>query len=348
MSNKVVYVLGAGFTRAFVPESPLLVDDFAIPLLREQFKSFPFVTTILDNALAEYTNDNIDLEKLMTRLSGMPYDSIDAQYELKLLETRLYKFLVQRIRDAKAEYVNWECLDKLVRLIRQQEASIVTFNYDDVVDEALWRDYKKFNSNHSDKSAWHPDGGYGFYCRPSITSVVDTQLFMNKTRSLLLKLHGSINWRSRLGENTSRGPSSILHHEDWFTEEAYFDEPRDLVESHLEPNPFIIPPVLIKAELTIHPILNVIWKLAYEYLANAKKVVFIGYSLPETDLASRILFRETINRADCDIEIVDFALEDEKDKKDRITKTYRSVFPNLSDKNFNFSGAKTWVENQTI
>jgi hypothetical protein len=41
MRDRLVFVLGAGFTKAFVPQAPLLVvEDYQIPLLRERFQHF--------------------------------------------------------------------------------------------------------------------------------------------------------------------------------------------------------------------------------------------------------------------------------------------------------------------
>lgn len=348
MSDGKVYVLGAGFTRAFVPKAPLLVDDYGIPDLRQRFDSFSHAAAILDDALAECSGGYVDLERLMTRLSGMPYDAVDARREFALLETALRQSLVERLREAKKGKVDWEKLKAFARLARKDKASIVTFNYDDVLDEALWRDAETPIENQPpDLHAWHPDGGYGFYCRPSSVCVADSPMYMNETHSLVLKLHGSINWRSRLGEGTPRGPAGILHHEEWLSPRVRFQQPDySRIESHLEPDPFIVPPVLVKAELAVHPVLSVVWTLAYERLKAAKTVVFIGYSLPVTDLASRTLFGETIrDQASRSVQIVNFA-PSEKDKN-RVKKSYRSLFGNdLPDANFDFAGASAWIERQ--
>jgi hypothetical protein len=340
MVDRMVFVLGAGFTRAFVPKSPLLVDDYEIPLLRKRFESFPHVTKILDDALAEYSDGRVDLERLMTRLSGMPYDGADANREFAVLDTILRKSLVERLSVAKAGEVAWDALGKFARFVLENEASVVTFNYDDVLDEALW---KATQADTVGLPAWHPDGGYGFHCRPSSVCVADTERFMDPTRSLVLKLHGSVNWRSRLGEGTPRGPAGILHHEDWFSERVPYKPTADRIESHWELDSFIVPPVLVKAELAVHPVLNVVWKLAHERLTASSKVVFIGYSLPATDLASRILFRETLsNRDDLEVQIV--TLAHDAPQKDIVKYAYRTLFKSLPDNQFEFSGAKAWIE----
>lgn len=101
----------------------------------------------------------------------------------------------------------------------------------------------------------------------------------------------------------------------------------------------------MKSELTAHPVLRVVWELAYQALANAMNVVFIGYSLPVTDLASRTLFRETLaNRAGVDLRVVNLARDSAEEQ--RIKEAYRSLFKGLPDAQFDFFGARTWIERQ--
>lgn len=67
--------------------------------------------------------------------------------------------------------------------------------------------------------------------------------------------------------------------------------------------------------------------------------MFIGYSLPETDLASRTLFRETLwQQAGRGVQIVNFARCD--DDSERVKDAYQSLFPDLPDANFDFAGAR--------
>lgn len=345
MIENTVYVLGAGFTRAFVPEAPLLVDDYKTQSLRERFEYFPHAKTILDDAFAEFGDGRVDLERLMTRVNGMPYDTADARREFALVEIALRQALVERLTQAKSGVVDRERLSAFARVIRETKASIVTFNYDDVLDAALYHDAQM--QNHVlDPHLWEPDGGYGFYCRPSRACVADVPAYMGNTHTLLLKLHGSINWRSRLGEGTTYGPAGILHHEDWLQLRVEFRQPDySRIESHLEPEPFIVPPVLAKSQLTTHPVLSVVWALAHERLKAAQNVVFIGYSLPGTDLAARTLFRESlVSKAGRKISVVDYPSNHDSSK--RLVQTYRSLFPELSDANFDFSGACEWLDNR--
>src|SRR5207247_11152049 len=81
-----VFVLGAGFTRAFVPRAPLLVDDYNGQLLKERFSGFMRTSQILENEIRRHERGWIDLERLMTRLDGrMPFDATEVEPQLALL-----------------------------------------------------------------------------------------------------------------------------------------------------------------------------------------------------------------------------------------------------------------------
>lgn len=344
MSDRTVFVLGAGFTRAFVPNAPLLVDDFDIASLRSRFNSFPHARAVLDRALAETGDGRVDLERLMTRLSGMPYDDDDARRELGLLDSTLRKSVVRRLEDAKAAGVDRDSLGAFARFVLAEKSSVVTFNYDDVLDQALWEVYR-VTSIHDVRPYWHPDGGYGFFCRPSSACIADSLVVMDRPRSLMLKLHGSINWRPRLGETTPRGPAGLVHHEKWFPPPPGIDHVADRIEAHMEPEPFIVPPVLVKSELTTHPVLRVVWELAHHALVSAKTIVFIGYSLPQTDLAARALFAETLTRSPRpDVSVVNLA--GDRAAEQRVKDAYRALVPDLLDAQFDLGGARNWIERQ--
>lgn len=343
MDENLVFVLGAGFTRALVPDAPLLVDDYRLGGVVERFKEFRHASAVLNRAI-DGTNGHVDIERLMTRLAGMPYDSDAARQELKLLEFELRKSLVVRLNDAKAAGVERDRLGAFARFVVQNKASVITFNYDDVLDEALWdvkRDVLLPQVEH-----WHPDGGYGFFCRPSSACVFDESVFMDRPSTLLLKLHGSVNWYRRLGEGTPLGPSAVIHHEPWLPRNYRWPvqyEDKD-IESHLEPGPFLVPPVLMKAELDLHPVLRVVWARARDQLLGATKIVFVGYSLPTTDLAARTLFQEAVAHRSVDVQVVGYTPHGGRDEE--LVRRYRSVMSNIEDKCFDFGGALPRIERE--
>ena len=65
-----VLVTGAGFTRAFLPESPLMEDDFGAADLAERVKGLPRASQLLDWERSRHRDGFINIERLMTRLDS--------------------------------------------------------------------------------------------------------------------------------------------------------------------------------------------------------------------------------------------------------------------------------------
>src|SRR5262249_16987335 len=101
-----VFVLGAGFTKAFLPNAPLLEDDYGGDSLLEEFKGdgFRYARIILEEEMKLCGGGRINVERLMTRLSGgMPYDvEHRAREQLDLLLAAVTGRFVDRIADARA------------------------------------------------------------------------------------------------------------------------------------------------------------------------------------------------------------------------------------------------------
>jgi hypothetical protein len=149
---------------------------------------------------------------------------------------------------------------------------IITFNYDTVIDRPL---LERFSARklYFDRLVDNAKNGF---------KRAATQKF---SEPLLLKLHGSINWRC---------------------ERSYFD---DIVLGKVNPSvkipiwisdgrcpspadkesPLIIPPVPEKP-ITSASIFSFLWTLAYEYLHEAKRIVLVGYSCPSTDTLAKAMF----------------------------------------------------------
>jgi hypothetical protein len=101
---KTVVMLGAGFTKAFLPDAPLLVDDYNSHALLEQFQHFKYAHDILQAELDSHDGKKMDLERLMSRLDGgMPYDlSLGTSEERRLLLSAIKKSFKDRLEKAKA------------------------------------------------------------------------------------------------------------------------------------------------------------------------------------------------------------------------------------------------------
>ncbi|MDR4474383.1 MAG: SIR2 family protein [Nitrospira sp.] len=349
---ETVIVLGAGATKAFLPDAPLAVDDYNLNGLKERFEHFPHVRTLLELEGARHQNGRIDIEQLMTRLHGrMPYDSDDDMSQQAHLLSEITKEFINRIRRAKEGQFYKNDLSVFGRKCVNDRITCITFNYDDVLDQALWEietEYTPTIRTTLRDPYWHPDGGYGFFVPSSNSTVNPGSVYMDKASTLLIKLHGSINWYPRKGERAPYGLDTIYHHEDWYPPKwpaLPMGDP-ELVMRHLEPHPFFIPPVLDKTSLAGEPILQLVWSLAKKCLSNASRVYFVGYSMPVTDLAARFLFKESLDGHSEVIHVVNFAKCEQE--KAHIRSAYRTVFKELKDDQFEFDGALKWGQQFTV
>jgi hypothetical protein len=336
---KTVYILGAGFTRAFYEAAPLLIGEF----LKDdsKFENLECAYRILKLERKRNSDKNIDIESLMTRLYNlMPYDSEGQTKELNLLLFEIKKSFIDKLEDAKSGKNYEKDLLNFAKYCVEKSIDCITFNNDDFFDKMLMK-VKKVHIQDKNKKIeyWHPDGGYGFFCRPSVSLIARPNRSMDVTAMLLLKLHGSINWRIKQGYSSPYNIDAIVHNDLWSLDDKILS-PEDIknINGHLEEQPFIIPPILAKSAFVEQPILKVIWSKAYQILKMAEQVTFIGYSFPITDFAVCSLFKETINDG-CNISIVDFR---EGEKRKELIMAYQKVFPNIVEDNFDFGGALEW------
>jgi hypothetical protein len=290
----------------------------------------------------------INFERLMTRLEGlMPYDiDLGSQQELAVLLSDLKNLFASRLEATReSARLGGPLLDFFARTCVQRGWDCITFNYDDTLGEALFavRNTQVVLS----EPYWHPDGGYGFFCRPSDACVREVSVYMDVSSPLLLKLHGSINWRVLRGHARPYSVDAVVHKEKWSPiREPYWgiNPPSDdVIEAHLEKEPFIVPPVLTKSSLVEQPILITVWSRAYKVLMNAERVLFLGYSLPLTDMASRFLFREALGGlGPANVRVINLASDDESKKA--LVRNYRELFESMGDDQFEFGGVLSWLE----
>jgi hypothetical protein len=346
--RKTLFILGAGFTKAFIDEAFMLVDQSHVGDLPEKYsrEKHPYACDILEYEM----NRGVDIERLMTRLhSFMPHDfEKKSTHELDLLYHDLKDLFVKRLKKLKddrtslpadlVQFAQW-CIDN--------EADCISFNYDDFLDHALWairgeRDEAQFSKY------WHPNSGYGFFCRPAYTCIWDHNILMRSSSMLLLKLHGSINWRIKLGASDPYQVDSILHFENWYpTENDVMPKiDRAAVENHLDPKSFIVLPVLQKSDLVQQPVFRRIWAEAYNRLERADRVISIGYSMPRTDIATGFLFGEALRKKH-DIKVVNYvkrASPEYEKHRNALISAYQSVIPTLKEDQFDFDGALPWIK----
>ena len=204
-----VVVTGAGFTRALAPGAPLLVDDFNNDALEDKVRGLPNASRLLDWERNPHPQGHIDIERLMTRLDAlMPYDYAEevgnAANEYGFLLSELKRAFLDRIHEARKGQVHGDELKRFVKFCERNHCCCITFNYDDFLDEAL-----------AQTASWSPYWGYGFFCPSSQDTIASSEGLEQNSPLQLLKLHGSINWRPKLGYASPVAVDSITHHHVW-------------------------------------------------------------------------------------------------------------------------------------
>ena len=333
VSRNHVVVTGAGFTRALVPGAPLLVDDFNNDVLEGRVRGLPNASRLLDWERNLHPRGYIDIERLMTRLDAlMPYDYAEnagnAANEYGFLLSELKRAFLDRLHEARKGDVHRAALERFAKYCEANGCCCITFNYDDFLDEAL-----------AQTGGWNPYWGYGFFCPSSLDTIASLEGLETHSVLRLLKLHGSINWRAKLGYASPVAIDSITHHHDW----ADISLRHPQVGGHLEPEPVMVPPVLSKSSLVEQPVLRLVWSHAFASLETAHEVTFIGYSFPTTDMAARTLFSEALKDLPRgDINVVNLSREDSE--AELTHGRYRSVLGDVPDERFHLDGALEWIK----
>ena len=213
------------------------------------------------------------------------------------LETYLYLVLI-------SPQTNQELLETFGRKFVSPDTTIITFNYDLVIDQYLFH-------NH----VWFPHDGYGFEARVPPTTVDDGITSEIK----LLKLHGSLNWK----KDYFMGSFDFS----WWDDEGriffpnYIDnlKPPLVVYqgSHGGAQAWMLPSWIKQVEIKEY--MNV-WQQAAFALDRADEVILVGYSLPEQDSAAVALFNG-IDYSGKQFILIDPRANEYKDKICRVVKT---------------------------
>ncbi len=349
-SRKTVFVLGAGFTRAFISSAPLLIDKYGLDTLLSELgeKQMERGKQLLRSELDAFGDGTVNIERLMTRLEvGMPYDGHQrSENDFQWLLHKVKQLFLTKIKECMpSDDLQFPELRRFAGVCVKNQFDCITFNYDDLLDRALFEVNSTFVS---DAPHWNPDRGYGFPCPPSDEVLNVGQRPLRGPPSMyLVKLHGSLNWRVRYGQPHPYMPDSLVHHEQWtpWSHPSWIQAANDL----LEQEPVFVPPILTKNALQYHPVLRLLWSDAYERLAEANQVVFLGYSMPLTDLGSGFLFRESLRHLDParDITVVGYTPtpQEEKIRRASLASGYHVVFGDeMPDERFDLTGAKPWIQ----
>jgi hypothetical protein len=278
-----VYIVGAGFSAGL--GFPVTADLLSLALARMPADQQRLLKRILEFHFPDFRPNDVrtypNIEDVLTRIR-INIDLFDAtrRWEgrlkiahLEAAERDLLYVLVQWFHQIRTEIrdPSPEWLETFVRKVKEEQATIISFNWDLVLDVLL-----------SDKAPGQAFYGMGLRVKKAI---------------YLLKPHGSLNWYGHeYAQHFSPDSASLLwkptrpEHERfdsvWLF--RHFRAPITKVPGR-QYAPKIVPPTYLKS--FEHPFFREIFRLAVERMGEAKEVFFLGFSMPQYDYHAEFLLR---------------------------------------------------------
>lgn len=277
-----VVILGAGFSRAINRLMPTL-DELG-RRIATPFKKTPSFRLLSPAAQAALKADQMPGGSLEAWLSNLatPAPFLDAAERLHnaAIAQELVKLIVLEITGSESDALlkpmpPW--LGRLVTLWDRFAATVITFNYDTLVEQAV-------NASQMPWILWPAEDG----ATEGITVP-------------LLKMHGSTNWwwipSDRVGTTVQRAPLA-----------GRWDKPR-LTGVIRGMEPYIVPPTASKTDFYDLSITRDAWMSARVAIQQARRLILMGYSAPVTDLTVAALLSNYAN-PDLTIVVVNTAPDD--------------------------------------
>ncbi len=319
-SAKRLFILGSGFSKAVFPDNMPTVTELAAFLQQQEaLKSEPYVR------LAD------DPELLLSYLSTEePWKEPPEALEDEALFKRVQRILAEFISDCEERSFEDQIPKWTIDLVDQlhlRKVFVITLNYDTVLEQLASVLFRQDDKDTDDYSLT-----YSLYNLPlsSITSRVAGTFGPVEIQTFrLIKLHGSVNWYYS-GGNGFPGEQVYLYvpTKRTISQQRKSRLTRDKI-------PLIIPPVAEKSRFYGNQTIRTLWTDARSGLEEAEEIFCVGYSLPATDLTTKLFLRSVAYPRK--VIIVNKEPPD-SEKGQEMLKRYREAFPGAEIDGRTFTG----------
>ncbi len=291
---KTVYFLGAGASHA---------SDFQLPTMKDFFREDDFKS-------GGYNNLGRFIEEAF---SGVPFSQINLEEVITALELAVDTFgsfgqhpevYIYKARREVDRYINQRLTIPADRACEQHKkiidanlagkestSSIISLNYDLIVDRTLYELSPRNNITHLDHECLL-DRMYNLLGETQLIHGKRASLYhTHKRLGFYLKLHGSIDWI--YCPNTT-----CMNHQlffpNWLGSNTVHDEPGNLCSICGSPLVNVIVPPTMYKTFEKFPKLGLLWSLAYRELNQADRIVVFGVSFARSDYYLRWLFKKAV------------------------------------------------------
>ena len=257
-SDLIMQLLNRAIDRRFKDRLCQVMEFHNPGFDEERFNSFPNVEELLSQLMVN--------EQLFD--SSRQYEGTFTKQDLQNLQRDLLLTIAEWFHEISDEITPSESHVPWLKTFRDrvwhEKASIVSFNWDLILDELL------FGCDLDETS-------YGFKTNSTETPV-------------LIKPHGSLNWfDERAGRRINADRKFLLfgrRHGGVYAFRPYRAPVSKMGRIY---TPLIVPPVLMKN--FDKPVFKALWRRCTRLLSRASRVIFIGYSMPAADHHARFIMR---------------------------------------------------------
>ena len=338
-TRDIVFVLGAGASH---PDGVPLQRDILPQIVSGEYSDI--YDSDIGKIVIQFINDNFKYDKvnghypqLEAVFGFIDYfiqhnESLNAKYtnekiiHIKEYLIKLIHYIVNLATDKDSRYYNkfWEAIVEF-----SHNSSLITLNYDTLLEQSF--DLLNKRSNFIDYCLPLMNyekipqlKNYNFWINPREPVKVDES--KNPIPFKIIKLHGSLNWKycnccnqillTPWDRKIELNRGKFLGYTYPENEEYEFSCPIDGTEFQT----LIMPPSYLKT--LQHPVITQLLGEASRELRITKKIVFIGYSLSNTDIHIKALFKKHI-LPDSQLIVVN------PKKKELMELNYRSLTENV-------------------
>jgi hypothetical protein len=291
VSSNRVYLLGSGFSRAI---SAGLAPDRRMPTMAELSADVrEHVRRVYDREIPGHdTPVASNFEAWLSYLvDSPPWLSQSDQERNKAafheLSLAVYTILLERQNATVTDTPTPpEWLVKLANRWHNDQATVITFNYDQFV-ELAWQMQRPPSGGSTGRR-----GASDLDLYPVPITPLPSRMFdvggRNRARGTmkLLKLHGSLNWWYTGPDSPPGDPiysAEIFGHR-WDVNGIGPQAAHVFDQLIVDMQPMIVPPAAVKSPYYSNRTLRALWRTAGEALRDADELVTMGFSLPATDL----------------------------------------------------------------
>jgi hypothetical protein len=286
-----VYLLGAGFSRAISDLMPLMNELSEAVQERLIGRNIPGAQTPVASNFERWLSYLIERPPWLS-----PADQEQNRAGFLYVSNAVYSELSER--QAQVVASQDDCPDWLQRLVKHWQecsATVMTFNYDNLLELAWRRHAAPTVGTAPGPRPW--SDLYAVPLSPIGIRFGSTFGGLPPADGLhLLKLHGSLDWYysgpdGAAGDTIYAANLGTVNRPEWsplqlrneWVEKASFD---------LEP--MIVPPAAVKSPYYNNRTLQACWKRAALALGQAGELVIMGFSLPQTDLLVSSMLATTL------------------------------------------------------